>query len=65
MDLPDVENRMKILKIFLAQENIESNFQFDELAKVTEGYSGSDLKVFFPVYSHFLYHYPTYCERLT
>ncbi|KNA10905.1 hypothetical protein SOVF_140000 isoform A [Spinacia oleracea] len=44
VDLPDVENRMKILKIFLAQENIESNFQFDELAKVTEGYSGSDLK---------------------
>lgn len=44
MDLPDVENRMKILKIFLAQENIEPNFQFDKLANVTEGYSGSDLK---------------------
>uniref|UniRef100_A0A803LRX4 AAA+ ATPase domain-containing protein n=1 Tax=Chenopodium quinoa TaxID=63459 RepID=A0A803LRX4_CHEQI len=44
VDLPDVENRMKILKIFLAQENIEPNFQFDKLANVTEGYSGSDLK---------------------
>lgn len=44
VDLPDVENRMKILKIFLAQENLEPNFQFDELANVTEGYSGSDLK---------------------
>ncbi|CAO2812763.1 unnamed protein product [Amaranthus hypochondriacus] len=44
VDLPDVENRMKILKIFLAQENLEPNFRFDELANVTEGYSGSDLK---------------------
>lgn len=44
VDLPDVENRMKILKIFLAQENVEQNFRFDELANVTEGYSGSDLK---------------------
>lgn len=45
VDLPDVDNRMKILKIFLAQENLDPNFQYDELANVTEGYSGSDLKV--------------------
>ncbi|OMO60115.1 ATPase, AAA-type, core [Corchorus capsularis] len=44
VDLPDAGNRMKILKIFLAQENIETNFSFDELANATEGYSGSDLK---------------------
>ncbi|ESQ47918.1 hypothetical protein EUTSA_v10019988mg [Eutrema salsugineum] len=44
VDLPDAENRMKILNIFLAQENIETGFQFDKLAKETEGYSGSDLK---------------------
>lgn len=44
VDLPDAENRMKILRIFLAHENLESDFQFDELANVTEGYSGSDLK---------------------
>lgn len=44
VDLPDVDNRMKILKIFLAQENLDPNFQYDELANVTEGYSGSDLK---------------------
>ncbi|KAM7270207.1 hypothetical protein ACFE04_029421 [Oxalis oulophora] len=44
VDLPDAENRKKILKIFLAQENVTPNFQFDELAKATEGYSGSDLK---------------------
>ncbi|KAH9625851.1 hypothetical protein KSS87_008855 [Heliosperma pusillum] len=44
VDLPDAENRMKILKIFLSQENLEADFQYEELAKVTEGYSGSDLK---------------------
>ncbi|VAI49330.1 unnamed protein product [Triticum turgidum subsp. durum] len=42
--LPDAENRKKILKILLAKENLESDFKFDELANVTEGYSGSDLK---------------------
>ncbi|XP_020214234.1 uncharacterized protein LOC109798393 isoform X2 [Cajanus cajan] len=44
VDLPDAENRMKILRIFLAQENLDSNFQFDKLANLTDGYSGSDLK---------------------
>ena len=45
VDLPDAENRMKILRIFLAQENVDLDFQFDKLANLTEGYSGSDLKV--------------------
>ncbi|KAG4386672.1 hypothetical protein GLYMA_11G101600v4 [Glycine max] len=44
VDLPDAENRMKILRIFLAQENLNSDFQFDKLANLTDGYSGSDLK---------------------
>ncbi|XP_044493531.1 uncharacterized protein LOC123216929 isoform X2 [Mangifera indica] len=44
VDLPDAKNRLKILNIFLAQEKLEPNFQFQELACVTEGYSGSDLK---------------------
>ncbi|XWS54330.1 hypothetical protein CRYUN_Cryun10bG0080700 [Craigia yunnanensis] len=44
VDLPDAGNRMKILKIFLTQENLGPNFSFDELANATEGYSGSDLK---------------------
>ncbi|CAN7029257.1 hypothetical protein BRARA_H00258 [Brassica rapa] len=44
VDLPDAENRLKILKIFLTPENLESGFEFDKLAKETEGYSGSDLK---------------------
>ncbi|PKA60472.1 Katanin p60 ATPase-containing subunit A1 [Apostasia shenzhenica] len=44
VDLPDGENRMKILKIFLSKENLDSMFKFDDLANATEGYSGSDLK---------------------
>ncbi|KAF5196534.1 Atp-dependent zinc metalloprotease ftsh, partial [Thalictrum thalictroides] len=44
VDLPDAENRMKILRIFLSHENVESDFKYDELANATEGYSGSDLK---------------------
>ncbi|BBG94688.1 P-loop containing nucleoside triphosphate hydrolases superfamily protein [Prunus dulcis] len=44
VDLPDAENRMKILRIFLAQENLEPGFQFEKLSHATEGYSGSDLK---------------------
>ncbi|KAF6163203.1 hypothetical protein GIB67_025067 [Kingdonia uniflora] len=35
---------MKILRIFLAKENLEPVFKYNELANVTEGYSGSDLK---------------------
>ncbi|KAJ0988347.1 hypothetical protein J5N97_006703 [Dioscorea zingiberensis] len=44
VDLPDAENRMKILKIFLSKESIDPNFKLEELANATEGYSGSDLK---------------------
>lgn len=36
---------MKILKIFLTPENLETGFEFEKLSKETEGYSGSDLKV--------------------
>lgn len=45
VDLPDADNRLKILKIFLTPENLETGFEFEKLAKETEGYSGSDLKV--------------------
>ncbi|KAI3812336.1 hypothetical protein L1987_17043 [Smallanthus sonchifolius] len=44
VDLPDADNRLKILKIFLAKENIEPDFDTRGLANATEGYSGSDLK---------------------
>lgn len=47
VDLPDAVNRLKILKIILAKENLEPEFSFEQLANTTEGYSGSDLKVIF------------------
>lgn len=44
VDLPDAKNRLKILRIFLIQENLEPDFEFEKLASATQGYSGSDLK---------------------
>ncbi|BAU02187.1 hypothetical protein VIGAN_11165700 [Vigna angularis var. angularis] len=41
--LPSAENREKILKTLLAKEKHE-NLDFKELATMTEGYTGSDLK---------------------
>lgn len=44
VDLPDIANREKILRVILKDEELESGFDFAELARKTEGYSGSDLK---------------------
>ncbi|KAI4366731.1 hypothetical protein MLD38_022571 [Melastoma candidum] len=44
VDLPDADNRKKILSIILAQENLQPGFDINELASATDGYSGSDLK---------------------
>ncbi|CAN4085838.1 unnamed protein product [Withania somnifera] len=41
--LPAAENREKILETLLAKEKVE-DLDFKELAAMTEGYSGSDLK---------------------
>lgn len=45
MGLPSVENRGMILKTLLAKEKVEEGLNYKELATMTEGYSGSDLKV--------------------
>lgn len=42
--LPSAENREMILKTLLSKEKVE-DLDFKELAAMTEGYSGSDLKV--------------------
>jgi hypothetical protein len=42
--LPTLESRELIFHKLLSKENIE-NIDFKELGKMTEGYSGSDLKV--------------------
>ena len=48
--LPSVENRGKILQTLLSKEHIEDGFNFSELATMTEGYTGSDLKVVYYIY---------------
>lgn len=45
VNLPDAANRAKILKVILAKEDLSPDFDFDSVASMTDGYSGSDLKV--------------------
>eukprot|EP01018_Ginkgo_biloba_P015361 Gb_24382 [translate_table: standard] len=44
VDLPDADNRAKILKVILVDEDLASDFNVEDLATATDGYSGSDLK---------------------
>eukprot|EP00250_Pteridium_aquilinum_P017407 c23617_g1_i3 orf=209-3316(+) len=44
IDLPDANNREKILHKLLAEEDLSKDFDFKDLAAQTEGFSGSDLK---------------------
>uniref|UniRef100_A0A0K8TS53 Putative aaa+-type atpase n=1 Tax=Tabanus bromius TaxID=304241 RepID=A0A0K8TS53_TABBR len=42
--LPNKEQRKKILKLILETEKISKNVDLDELANMTQGFSGSDLR---------------------
>ncbi|OMP06102.1 hypothetical protein COLO4_08338 [Corchorus olitorius] len=42
--LPSAANREKIFRTLLAKEKVEEGLNFTELASMTEGYTGSDLK---------------------
>ena len=44
MNLPDASNRDKILRVILAKEELETDVDFEAIANITDGYSGSDLK---------------------
>jgi len=44
VDLPDAENREKILRVILEKEDLDGNFDFESLAQLADGFSGSDLK---------------------
>ncbi|KAM1185983.1 hypothetical protein TB2_014858 [Malus domestica] len=44
VNLPDAPNRAKILKVILAKEDLSPTVDFDAIASMTDGYSGSDLK---------------------
>lgn len=46
VNLPDAPNRKKILGVILAKEDLADDVDLDALANLTDGYSGSDLKVF-------------------
>lgn len=41
--MPDRQQRGSILKVILKDENVESCLDIDQLAGLTDGYSGSDL----------------------
>ena len=45
INLPDSTNREKIMRVVLAKEELTPNFDFQAVAGMNEGYSGSDLKV--------------------
>ena len=43
--LPDIDSRAKILRLFLSSaDDLDPSVDIDELARKTEGYSGSDLR---------------------
>ncbi|XP_015579764.1 uncharacterized protein LOC8266316 isoform X2 [Ricinus communis] len=44
VNLPDAPNRAKILRVILAKEDLSPDVDFDAIASLTDGYSGSDLK---------------------
>lgn len=45
VDVPDVENRAKILSVILKDEDLAPDVDIQELARVADGYTGSDLRV--------------------
>lgn len=45
VNLPDASNREKILGVILAKEELAPNVDLEAIATMTDGYSGSDLKV--------------------
>ncbi|KAK7344436.1 hypothetical protein VNO77_14034 [Canavalia gladiata] len=44
VNLPDTPNREKIVRVILAKEDLASDVDFEAIANMTDGYSGSDLK---------------------
>lgn len=47
VNLPDAPNREKIIRVILAKEDLSLDVDFEAIANMTDGYSGSDLKVVF------------------
>lgn len=49
VNLPDASNREKILGVILAKEELTPNVDLEAIATMTDGYSGSDLKVWIKI----------------
>lgn len=47
MELPDAESRSQILKVILRKTTLSDDVDLVRLARMTNGYSGKDLKVKF------------------
>jgi SpoVK/Ycf46/Vps4 family AAA+-type ATPase len=47
INLPDASNRKKILSVILAKEDLADDLELEAIANLTDGYSGSDLKVLY------------------
>lgn len=45
VNLPDAPNREKILRVILEKEDLAPDVDLEAVANMTDGYSGSDLKV--------------------
>lgn len=54
MNLPDALNREKILKVILSTEELGPDVDLEAVANMTDGYSGSDLKVW--PFDNFTFH---------
>lgn len=47
VNLPDGPNRTKIIRVILSKEDLAPEVDIDAIASMTDGYSGSDLKVIY------------------
>lgn len=56
--LPSVDQRETIMKTLLSKESVSEGLDFREIANMTEGFSGSDLKVIFSFLHSVVIHYP-------
>lgn len=45
VSLPDAPNRAKILRVILVKEDLAPDVDLEAISNMTDGYSGSDLKV--------------------
>ena len=45
VNLPNAPNRERILKLILSKEALAEDVSLESVANMTDGYSGSDLKV--------------------